>query len=269
VSPIDPATEIGAVTLRVTEAARIADFYRRALGFVDVPKVENGADVELGAPGSDRPLLRLVEDRAAPTRPPRTTGLYHFAVLVPSRLELGRSLERLVEAGWRLVGASDHLVSEALYLEDPEGNGIEIYRDRPREEWRQSPTGELAMATLPLDLQSLYSEAVEQGPAGPELAPGTTIGHIHLNVADIDASESFYCGELGFDVIVRGYPGALFVAAGGYHHHIGLNTWNGPGAPSPPPGSLGLEHFEIRVPDLAEPRELTDPSGIQVHLTAA
>ena len=148
---------------------------------------------------------------------------------------------------WALSGASDHLVSEALYTSDPEGNGIEIYRDRPREEWPVA-NGELQMDTLPLDLASIAAEA---GDAGP-MAPGTTIGHVHLNVADISASESFYSGLLGFAPTVRGYPGALFVSAGGYHHHLGLNTWAGEGAPPPPAGGLGLDRFEVLVPDSGE-----------------
>lgn len=263
---IDPGSRIGAVTLRVADLERERRFYAEAIGLSELPPGDaaTGEVASFGAPDGERPLLHLIADPAAPPRPARTTGLFHFAVLVPDRAELARSIARLVRAGWRLTGASDHLVSEAIYLEDPEGNGIEIYRDRPRSEWRRE-NGELAMATLPLDLRSVMAELGDDDP-GERVAAGTTIGHIHLNVADLDAAERFYAGELGFEVIVRGYPGALFVAAGGYHHHLGLNTWNGRGAPAPPPGSLGLELYEILVPGLKEPRDLTDPSGIRLRL---
>jgi catechol 2,3-dioxygenase len=133
-------------------------------------------------------------------------------------------------------------VSEALYLDDPDGIGVEIYRDRPREEWpRDGET--IRMATLPLDLDGVLSEL--PGEPGGRLDPATRIGHVHLNVADIAASERFWCEAVGFDVTVRSYPGALFVSAGGYHHQLGLNTWNGPGAPPPPPGAIGLERFQV------------------------
>lgn len=269
-SAVNADTRIGAVSLRVADLEKSRRFYREAIGLRELeataPLGESAAETaSFGAPGEQQPLLHLIHDPSAPPRPARTTGLYHFAILVPSRRDLARSLARVVTGGRQLTGASDHLVSEALYLNDPEGNGIEIYRDRPREEWSRSEAGELAMATLPLDLQSVLEELDSDDP-GAEVAPGTTIGHIHLNVADLESSEAFYSGELGFDVMVRGYPGALFVAAGGYHHHIGLNTWNGQGASPPPPGALGLDHFEVIVPGLEAARELTDPSGIQVRL---
>jgi catechol 2,3-dioxygenase len=197
----------------------------------------------------------------APARPRRTTGLFHLAILLPDRLDLARALRRVARAGWSLSGASDHLVSEALYLSDPEGNGIEIYRDRPREQWSYAD-GELRMATLPLDLDGVIGElgTEEQGPE--VMSPQTRIGHIHLNVGDLDEAEAFYHGLLGFDVTVRGYPGALFLSSGGYHHHVGVNTWAGVGAPPPPPGSRGLRWFELllddegRLPELE--RRLTD-----------
>ena len=203
------------------------------------------SDGLLGAPGE--PFLELHGDRSAPPLNRRATGLYHFAILMPTRADLARSLRRIAEARWPLDGASDHLVSEALYLSDPDGNGIEIYRDRPREHWRRRE-GRLEMATIPLDLDTLL---VESGDASASVPPGTTIGHVHLQVADLDEAERFYSGALGLDVTVRGYPGALFVSAGGYHHHLGLNTWHSAGAPPPPPGSVGLRSFEVRLPDRA------------------
>ncbi|HSJ17964.1 MAG TPA: VOC family protein, partial [Solirubrobacterales bacterium] len=191
------------------------------------------------------------DEPAAGPRRPSTTGLFHLAILVPSRAELARSLRRVADAGWRLAGASDHLVSEALYLADPEGNGIEIYRDRPREQWRYAD-GAIEMATLPLDLRSLIAEAPEAEDVPAASSPETRMGHVHLQVSDLAAAEAFYSGVLGFEVTVRGYPGALFLSAGGYHHHVGLNTWAGEGAPSPPRGSRGLRWFELVVPDAAE-----------------
>jgi catechol 2,3-dioxygenase len=182
---------------------------------------------------------------------------------VPDRRALAEALRRVAAAGWRLDGASDHLVSEALYLDDPEGNGIEIYRDRPREEWRYVD-GELQMATLPLDLQSIVDSSPEE--VSP-MEPGTKMGHVHLNVADIDESRSFYEGALGFDVTVDSYLGALFVSAGGYHHHLGLNVWNGPGAPPPPVGARGLAHFRlITGEDLAGLAEKLETGGYEAEL---
>jgi len=239
---IDPATSMGAVRLTVADLDRLGDFYRDAIGLAELG-TEDGT-VRLGA--GDRPIVELLGDPEAPPRPRGTSGLFHLAILLPSRADLARALQRVAEAGWRLSGASDHLVSEALYLSDPEGNGIEIYRDRPRQEWPVRD-GQFQMDTLPLDLDGVLGELRrEDGGAG--MPRGTRIGHVHLNVADLTAAEAFYSGALGFDVTVRGYPGALFVSAGGYHHHLGLNTWAGEGAPPPPEGSRGLREFEIVLP---------------------
>ena len=281
---IPAGSRIGAVRLRAADADALTSFYERAVGLRTLAH-ENGL-VQLGV-DEGAPLVELVAAPGAPARPPVSTGLFHQAILVPERADLARALVRLSGAGWRLTGASDHLVSEALYLNDPEGNGIELYHDRPREEWSRSPAGELAMATLPLDLESLMGELGEGGVSGDPgpMPAGTRMGHVHLQVAGLDAAERFYAGSLELDVMVRSYPGALFVAAGGYHHHIGLNTWQSAGAAAPPEGALGLEHYELVVPDAgerdriaaalgpdAEPLELeagvraTDPSGNRVLL---
>ena len=237
---IDPATALGAVRLQVADLSGLRGFYERVIGLRTLD--DGGGTTRLGIEDG-KPLVELVEKPDAPERPPGTTGLFHMAILVPSRADLARALERVANQGWRLSGASDHLVSEALYLADPEDNGIELYRDRPREEWSHED-GALQMATLPLDLPDLLGEA-----RGDELAvqmpAGTRVGHVHLQVSDLSAAEAFYCDVLGFEVMVRSYPGALFVSAGGYHHHVGLNTWAGEGAPPPPPGSRGLERFEL------------------------
>ena len=242
--PIDPKTAIGRIELRVADLTAAADFYAEAIGLE--PTERDDGRLTLGAGG--RELVCLTGNPDAPPRPPGTTGLFHVAFLVPDRAELARSLNRLRERRWPLSGTADHLVSEALYLSDPEGNGIEIYRDRPREDWPRAD-GQVRMATLPLDLDSIRAE-LDGGAADPgPVAADTRIGHVHLNVSDLDAAEAFYSGLLGFEVTVRGYPGARFVSAGGYHHHIGLNTWSSEGGPPPPEGSRGLRSFTVTVPD--------------------
>jgi catechol 2,3-dioxygenase len=244
---LPPGTSLGPVRLNAGDAPALADFYERTVGLRALQQPDGIARMGVGA---GRPLVELVPAPDAPRRPAGTTGLFHLAILVPSRLELARALRRVPESGWRLTGASDHLVSEALYLRDPEGNGIEIYRDRPRAQWRHAG-GEIQMDTLPLDLEGVLAELAGDDSPPAELPAETRIGHVHLNVASLRAAEAFYREALGFDVTVRGYPGALFVSAGGYHHHLGLNTWLGEGAPAPPPGARGLERFEIVVPDAA------------------
>jgi catechol 2,3-dioxygenase len=245
---IPPDTSIGKVRLRVADIDGLAEFYERVIGLRSVAR--DGDVVRLG-PDDGEPLIELVAAPGASPAPSFSTGLFHLAILVPDRAELARSLKRVAGAGWRLTGASDHLVSEALYLQDPEGNGIEIYRDRPRDQWGHDGS-ELRMATLPLDLDGVLGE-LEPGEEPPNgVAPATTMGHVHLQVADIPASEGFYNGALELEVMVRSYPGALFLAAGGYHHHVGLNTWQSQGAPPPPEGALGLDRYELVLPDTAD-----------------
>jgi catechol 2,3-dioxygenase len=248
VTSIDPATTLGPVALTVSDLAASRQFYEQAIGLQT--RDQDDGTIALAAEDG-RPLVVLHGDSAAPRLDRRATGLYHLAILLPTRLDLAFALARLAEARWPLDGASDHLVSEALYLSDPDGNGIEIYRDRPRAEWRYD-NGTLQMSTLALDLRSVLDE-LEQASGPQAIAPaGTTIGHVHLQVADIPEAEAFYHGVLGFDVMVRGYPGALFVSAGGYHHHIGLNTWHSAGSAPPAPGAVGLRNYNVQLPDSAE-----------------
>ena len=251
--PLPADAHIGQVTLAVTELDRSVAFYRDVLGFVESRR--DGRTSHLSA-GSDRTLVELIEHPGAIPKPRRSAGLFHFAILVPSRAALGRSLRHLADRRWPLAGAADHLVSEALYLSDPDGLGIEIYRDRPRETWRVS-NAEVIMATDPLDLEHLHDEPGAEA-MWTGLETGTVIGHVHLHVPHLNTAEAFYCGRVGFEPTLRGYPGALFVAAGGYHHHLGLNVWTGIGAPPPPENAVGLRSFTIES-DALERAEIVDP----------
>jgi catechol 2,3-dioxygenase len=247
---IDAATSLGAVSLTVSDLERARAFYEQVLGLVAAPGLPSGP-LSLTDAGGGPALVVLYEDRDAALFDPRRSGLFHVAILVPSRIELARSLRRIADARWPLSGASDHLVSEALYLRDPDGNGIEIYRDRPRAQWSYDGRGAIKMDTLRLDLSELLRELDSDTGYDPAsaVAAGTRIGHVHLQISELDAAERFYRGVLGFDATVRTYPGALFVSAGGYHHHLGLNTWQTLGASPPPPGSIGLRSFEVLLPD--------------------
>lgn len=242
---IHPNTHIGLVSLTVADFGRSLPYYTRNIGLKLLSR--DGQAATLGT--AERPLLELVEQPGA-ILPRGTTGLYHFALLVPSRLELARTFKNLVDNETPLSGFSDHSVSEAIYLSDPDGNGIEIYRDRQREEWPRQ-NGRLQMNTLPLDLQSLVGELNGQSREWHGLHDGTTMGHIHLHIRDVDEAEAFYCDILGFERVMRYGPSAGFVAAGGYHHHIGLNTWAGKDAPPPPTGSAGLRFYQIVLPTQA------------------
>jgi catechol 2,3-dioxygenase len=241
---IDPGTRIGAVHLTISDLRRSVRFYETHLGFTVHRRDDRTA--WLGAGGPD--LLVLSQCEHAP-RLRGTTGLYHFAILVPSRAELSRSLRRLVATDTIMQGAADHGVSEALYLADEDGIGIEIYRDRPREQWPMAG-GQLRMGADPVDLEALLAEA-GKADSGAGLAAGTVVGHVHLHVSRLEDAHAFYVGTLGFELMQRYGPSALFVSAGGYHHHIGLNTWAGVGAPPPPPGAIGLKHFVVQLPDAA------------------
>lgn len=243
---IHPNTQIGLVSLKVADFKRSLPFYTQNIGLKLLSKAGNTA--VLGT--SERPLLELVEQPGA-TPPGGTTGLYHFALLVPSRLELARTFKNLVEMRTQFQGFSDHTVSEAIYLGDPDGNGIEIYRDRKRQEWPMQ-NGRLRMDTLPLDLESLAGELNGRSTPWSGIHAGTIMGHIHLHVHDLDQAEAFYCNILGFDPIMRYGPSAGFLSAGGYHHHIGLNTWAGRNVPPPPPTAAGLRYYQILLPTLAD-----------------
>src|SRR4051794_6044079 len=260
---IAPETRMGAVHLTVSDLARSLDYYERVVG-LQVHGRDNGT-ARLGTGGDD--LLVLYEEPGAEPAP-RNTGLFHFALLLPSRHNLARWLARAIKQEVRFEGLSDHLVSEAIYLRDPDWHGIEIYRDRPRSEWERDG-GFVKMATLPLDVQGVLS-ALDGGEGEFERLPlETTMGHVHLQVADIAAAEAFYTEQLGFDVQARYGDQASFLSAGGYHHHLGGNVWNSRGAAPPPPGSAALRHFTVLLPDDDElervaarmPDAVRDPAG--------
>ncbi len=243
---ISPLAAIAAVALTVSNLEHSLKFYQDELGFSVLDHQNSTAC--LGLDGC--PLIYLT-GRPEARRIPRTTGLYHFAILTPSRLELARTLYHLAEQETDIEGVADHSVSEALYLSDPDGNGIEIYCDRPQAEWIHDPDGSLHMGTDPLDLDGLLGELKGQPQGWNGLHPQTKIGHVHLHVSHLPEAEQFYTQVLGFDLMARIGATASFVSAGGYHHHIGLNTWVGVGAPPQPPNSIGLRWFSIQLPGAA------------------
>lgn len=259
-------TAIGAVELTVTDLQRALRFYGDGVGLR--ARSSGAGRLTLSATEDGPPLIELYENREARPKPARTTGLYHVAILFPSRRELANCLTRLIRSGVPLLGASDHLVSEAIYLDDPDGNGIELYVDRPRSEWPRAGDG-VAMDTLPLDLNALLATAEDWSrPASPE----TTIGHIHLHVADLDRAVGFYRDVLGFDLMQLMGRSAAFLSAGGYHHHLGLNIWVGIGAPPPPPDAVGLRRFTIQIPDgpaLDAVQERLQAAGVDTTTTDA
>ena len=289
------ATRVGHVVLQVADLARSLEYYQQVLGFrvlgragapasapADAPA---GARATLAAHGDAAPLIELHERRGArPVSRRGRLGLYHFAILLPTRAALGQFVAHLANIG-AYAGMSDHLVSEAVYLTDPDGLGIEVYADRPRVSW-QTDGGQLVMQIEPLDVDDL----VRAGGGAPwtGMPAGTTIGHVHLFVADLDAATTFYHAGLGFDKTVWMYPGALFLAAGGYHHHLGTNTWAAD-APRAEADDARLVEWVIVLPDRAAVQDsarsmeaaghpvtttgdgwiATDPWGTQIHIISS
>ena len=221
------ATRLGPVRLQVADLARSLAYYERVIGLQALARDEHGAT--LGPPDEARVLVELkVRPGAAPVPRRGRLGLYHFAILLPDRAALGQFVRHLAEAG-AYAGMSDHLVSEAVYLTDPDGLGIEVYADRPRRAWGREGR-QLVMATEPLDVEDLVRAAGSARWSG--IPAGTVIGHVHLFVGDLEAAAAFYHVGLGFDKVVWSDPGALFLSAGGYHHHLGTNTWATGAAPA-------------------------------------
>ncbi|TJY42841.1 VOC family protein [Cohnella pontilimi] len=238
----EPNTYVGQVNLKVQNLERSLKFYQEVIGFKVLEQTEKSAN--LTADGKTVLLSIEQPDHVVPMQG-RTTGLYHFAILLPTRSDLAQIVVHLANMGLRL-GSSDHLVSEALYLSDPDGNGIEIYRDRDPSEWKWK-NGDVQMAVDPLDFRDLLSGVNQQTWNG--LPADTVMGHIHLHVSELTKTENFYIKGLGFEVVNRFGPQALFISTGKYHHHIGLNTWNGVGAPQPSENSVGLKSFTLIYPN--------------------
>ena len=253
------ALRLGHVRLQVSDLERSLEYHTSVLG-LEARRIDR-TSAALHAAGEPAPLVELVE------RPGTTAigansrlGLYHFAILVPDRAALGRFLGHLARTGTRL-GASDHLVSEALYLRDPDGLGIEVYRDRPRSEWRHV-AGEIAMASDPLDTAGVLAAGKDEPWTG--MPPGTVMGHVHLHVGDIATASRFYHDALGLDRMVSSYPGALFLSAGGYHHHLGVNTWAGKAAPASERDARLLE-WRILLPTDDDVRAVAERLGAAGH----
>ena len=264
---IAPATRMGPVELTVSDLPRSLAYWQGAIGLRVLAR-ENGT----ASLGADSEVVRLVEEPGAPPADGHT-GLYHLALLVPDRRSLARWLGHAARERVPLTGLSDHYVSEAIYLRDPDPHGIEIYADRPRELWEGQVGGR--MTTEPLDVDDLLAE--DDG-AFDGLADGTVVGHVHLRVADVGETVRFYRDVLGLTLMAQLGPAAAFLSAGGYHHHLGANTWESRGAAPAPPGSARLRRFTIVVPDEEELARVearlgglfaTDPSGNPLSISAA
>lgn len=272
-----PVTFVGEVSINVLDLDKAITFYQDIIGLQVLKKNERQAVLTTDG---KTPLLTLEQPADVIPKEGRTTGLYHFALLLPTRADLSIFLRHLLQTKYPF-GAADHEVSEALYITDPDGNGIEVYSDRPSTDWKWA-NGEVAMGTDPLDGNDLLEESNGEWSVMPA---GTLMGHIHLHVSDLRSTEEFYMQGLGFTVVNR-YAGALFTSTGGYHHHIGLNIWNGVGAPAPKENSVGLNWYtlvfandEARdkvmerlkgigavVTEKEEFYVVTDPSGNEIHL---
>ena len=276
------AIHLGRVRLQVADLDRSTRFYEKVLGLKTISRTADSAS--LGTHGENREIVHLHQLSSARPVPRRgLLGLYHFAILLPNRAALGRFLAHLAEIG-HYAGMSDHFVSEAVYLTDPDGLGIEVYADRPRDAWKYDER-QLYMTTNHLNVDDLIGAAGGEHWSG--MPPGTVLGHVHLYVGDIDKAEAFYHEALGFDKVVWSYPGALFMSAGGYHHHLGTNTW-ARGAPAASDADARLLEWEIVVPTREDARRaaehvrakgypvkeengewiLTDPWGTNLRLMA-
>ncbi|WP_335872752.1 VOC family protein [Bacillus sp. 2205SS5-2] len=235
------ATYVDQVKIKVTNLERSLTFYQDIVGFTILDKNDKSASLTVDG---KKGVLFLEAPETVVPKQRGTTGLYHFAILLPTRSDLASFLYHINQKGIEL-GAADHLVSEALYFSDPDGNGIEVYADRTASNW-QWTNGSVAMATNSLDVKDLLLQRVQQDWLG--LPINSVMGHIHLHVSDLQKAKSFYTKALGFELVTEYGSQALFLSTNGYHHHIGLNTWNGVGALEPLPNSVGLQHFGLMFP---------------------
>ncbi|WP_413375783.1 VOC family protein [Alkalihalobacillus sp. 1P02AB] len=275
-----PTTFVGQVNLKVLDLERSLTFYKEIIGFKILEQTERTAKLTADGKGV---LLSIEQPVDVIPKQQRTTGLYHFALLLPNRSDLGKILKHFLQIKYPIQGAADHLVSEAIYLADPDGNGIEVYSDRAPSRWTWEHN-EVVMPSEPLDAEELLAEA--QGGSWNGLPRNTLMGHIHLHVSDLEENRKFYVEGLGFEVVSRYGNQALFISDGRYHHHIALNIWNGVGAPLPPVNSVGLESFTLMFPNEEKRSEIiehlkrmgfivteenrsfitSDPSGNRIHL---
>jgi catechol 2,3-dioxygenase len=241
--PVDPGLAVGGVRLAVSDLERSIGFYERVLGLRVVARER--ATARLGADAERATLTLEGLPAAAPVRV-HSTGLFHVAWLHPTRADLANTVHRVAHSRWRIAGASDHGVSEAVYLSDPDGLGIEIYADRPEAQWETLPDGSVRMVTIALDLDDLLAQSARE--LVPVIAPGTRVGHVHLKVSDVPRAIAFYRDALGFSLRAQ-MPSAAFLAADGYHHHIGANSWQSAGAPPAPANTPGLRLVEFDLSD--------------------
>ncbi|MEK3735611.1 VOC family protein [Paenibacillus sp. FSL R5-0636] len=237
---LQPDTQIGLVQIRVSNLERSLTFYQNVVGLSVLR--QTGREVEMTADGQNVLLILREIENARVIRPNSVAGLYHFAILVPDRPSLGLVVRNLISSGIE-VGQGDHLVSEALYIQDPDNNGIEIYRDRPKNEWKYDAEGHVMMSTDPVDVDGLL--AASEGLSWNGLPAGTVIGHVHFHVGNLNKAKAFYVDLLGFELTANYGSAAMFISAGGYHHHIGLNVWAGQGAPAAPADTVGIDYFTL------------------------
>lgn len=259
----DTPTHIGRIGIVARDAATMSQYYQQVVGLSEL--ANSGGHITLGA--GDRPLMEIEQSSAVRPDDPRSAGLYHTAFLLPSRADLGRWIRHAIENRIRVDGAADHLVSEALYLTDPEGNGIEIYADRPADSWDWEGRS-VRMATDPLDADGILASAT--GAPAWDGAPGNSIiGHVHLRVGDVRAAEGFWNKDVGFDTVLNYGGQAVFLSTGGYHHHIGANSWQSRGAGPRDKDRTGLQWVELLSKGPVAERSLVDPWGTEIVLHAA
>ncbi|MCR5859966.1 VOC family protein [Mesorhizobium sp. J428] len=256
----DAPTHIGRIGIVARDAAAMSQYYQQVVGLKEL--ANSGGHITLGA--GDRPLMEIEQSSAVRPDDPRSAGLYHTAFLLPSRPDLGRWIRHAIENRIRIDGVADHLVSEAIYLTDPEGNGIEIYADRPAESWNWDGKS-VRMATDPLDAEGILATAA--GAPDWDGAPGNSIiGHVHLRVGDAGAAESFWNKDVGFDTVLNYGGQAVFLSTGGYHHHIGANSWQSRGAGPRDRDRTGLQWVELLNKGPVAERSLFDPWGTEIIL---
>lgn len=263
VPSLHPAVEVGTVALKVADLARSLKFYTQVIGLEVFQQMANTAVLGAG----QQPILLLEEVPGATRLARNVTGLYHAAILFPTRHSLAIKIQQLARINYPF-GYGDHLVSEAFYLDDPDANGLELYQDRPRSTWNWN-NGQVRMASDPIDFDSLFAEIKPNDPAlnNPAAPVGTKLGHMHLRVGNIPKARAFYQGVLGLDMVAE-MPTALFMSAGGYHHHLGMNVWESNGGKPTPEHSAGLREFSISLPDQTELERLTgqiEAAGITVE----